>query len=228
MLERLRTQIGTAGLIVAIVALIAALGGGAYAASGGSHSKATASAKAKQGKPGKPGKAGPAGPAGLAGLAGPAGPQGPAGPAGAKGDAGTNGTNGERGPTGPAGPTETILPPGKTETGNWSVYVPSGSPLEYETISFPLSLTEAPTFHYVKYNTPTPECPGDAASPTAEPGQFCMYQKSEILLNLFEPGSSQILTGDPLSGVSMEFPIEIPGEEGFGYGSWAVTAPENP
>ena len=32
MLQRIRNQIGTAGLVVAIVALVAALGGGAYAA----------------------------------------------------------------------------------------------------------------------------------------------------------------------------------------------------
>jgi hypothetical protein len=93
MLERLRNQIGTAGLIVAIVALVAALGGGAYAATGGSSGgKATASAKqGKQGKPGKPGKTGPAGPAGSAG------PAGPAGPAGAKGDTGAAGSPGAPG-----------------------------------------------------------------------------------------------------------------------------------
>jgi hypothetical protein len=92
MLERLRNQIGTAGLIVAIVALVAALGGGAYAATGGSSDgKATASAKAKQGKPGKPGKTGPAGPAGPAGAAGPAGPKGDTGAPGANGSNGANG-----------------------------------------------------------------------------------------------------------------------------------------
>jgi hypothetical protein len=149
MLERIRTQVGTAGLVVAIVALVAALGGGAYAATGGSGGgKATASAKqGKQGKQGKPGKTGPAGPAG---------PQGPAGPAGAKGDAGApggngaNGTsvistpvaagqegcaaggvkytsasgtnvvcNGKNGTNGQTGFTST-LPGGKTETGVWA------------------------------------------------------------------------------------------------------------
>jgi Collagen triple helix repeat (20 copies) len=92
MLERLRTQIGTAGLIVAIVALVAALGGGAYAATGGNSGKATASAKqGKQGKQGKTGKTGPAGPAGAAG---------PAGPAGAKGETGAAGSNGAPGAAG--------------------------------------------------------------------------------------------------------------------------------
>jgi hypothetical protein len=95
MLERLRSQIGAAGLVVAIVALVAALGGGAYAATGSSGgAKATASAK---GKPGPRGKTGPAGPAGPAGAAG---PQGPAGPMGA---AGSNGSNGEKGAAGANG-----------------------------------------------------------------------------------------------------------------------------
>ena len=107
MLERLRTQIGTAGLVVAIVALVAALGGGAYAATGGSGGgKATASAKqGKQGKPGKPGKTGPAGPAG---------PQGPTGPTGAKGDVGPAGSNGSNGAPGQS-VTGTPIAVGSTE-----------------------------------------------------------------------------------------------------------------
>ncbi|MGC1167065.1 MAG: hypothetical protein WA862_13260 [Solirubrobacterales bacterium] len=98
MLERLRTQIGTAGLIVAIVALVAALGGGAYAATGGSDgAKATASAKGKQGPRGKPGKPGKRGKTGPAGPAGPTGPAGLRGPAGANGAAGANGSAGAAG-----------------------------------------------------------------------------------------------------------------------------------
>jgi hypothetical protein len=97
MLERLRNQIGTAGLVVAIVALVAALGGGAYAATGGpGGGKATASAKGKpgpRGKTGKTGKMGPAGPVGPAGPAGAVGPKGDSGAAGAAGAAGTSVTN---------------------------------------------------------------------------------------------------------------------------------------
>ncbi len=149
MLERIRTQVGTAGLIVAIVALVAALGGGAYAATGGSGGgKATASAKGKQGPRGKTGKTGPAGPAGAAGPAGPAGPKGDTGAAGSNGANGTGVTgtpvsagqegcvaggvkytsasgtnvvcNGKNGTNGQTGFTET-LPPGKTETGTWGL-----------------------------------------------------------------------------------------------------------
>jgi hypothetical protein len=157
MLERLRNQIGTAGLIVAIVALVAALGGGAYAATGG---KATASAKAKQGKQGKPGKTGPAGPqgpAGPAGAAGPAGPKGDAGSAGSNGAAGKSVVignsapscdsggksvevegsastkkeicNGEQGEQGEPWTAGGTLPPEATETGQYTVQSESGNPI---------------------------------------------------------------------------------------------------
>jgi hypothetical protein len=154
MLERLRTQIGTAGLVVAIVALVAALGGGAYAATGGN---ATASAKAKQGKQGKPGKTGPAGPQGPAGPAGAAGPAGPKGDAGSAGSAGAAGKsvvignsapncdaggktvevegsastkkeicNGEEGPEGSPWTDGGTLPSESTETGAYSIFSESG------------------------------------------------------------------------------------------------------
>ena len=103
MLDRIRDQIGSAGLIVAIIALIAALSGGAYAATSSGGGGATASAKAKQGprgkpgKPGKPGATGPAGPAGAPGTAGAAGAKGDAGAKGATGATGTTGTNGTNG-----------------------------------------------------------------------------------------------------------------------------------
>ena len=94
MFQRLRSQFGTAGLVVAIVALIAALAGGAYAANGSGGAKATASAKGKPGPRGKTGKTGPAGPQG------PAGAKGDTGPAGAKGDTGAKGDKGDTGDTG--------------------------------------------------------------------------------------------------------------------------------
>lgn len=88
MLQRIRDQIGTAGLVVAIIALIAALGGGAYAAAG---------LNAKQKKEVKllSAKNVP--------KTGPRGPQGPQGPAGANGKDGANGTNGANGAKGDKG-----------------------------------------------------------------------------------------------------------------------------
>jgi hypothetical protein len=108
MLTRLRTHLGTAGLLVAIVALIAALAGGAYAAGGSSSGKATASAKGKKGPRGPKGDTGPAGPAG------PAGPQGAKGDTGAAGANGKDGTNGAKGTTGAQGPTGNTGPIGLT------------------------------------------------------------------------------------------------------------------
>jgi hypothetical protein len=94
MLQRLRDQIGTAGLIVAVVALIAALGGAAYAASGLNAKQKKQVVKIAKKYAGKPGPQGPAG------SPGPAGPQGAKGDAGAKGDKGDPGTPGQPGTAG--------------------------------------------------------------------------------------------------------------------------------
>ena len=122
MLNRIRSQIGTAGLVVAIVALIAALAGGALAAAGNSTGASMKHNRTKA-KRGPTGPRGPQGPQGLQGERGPAGangnngapgPQGPVGaqgptgatgPAGATGAAGATGTPGATGATGPAGPS---------------------------------------------------------------------------------------------------------------------------
>jgi hypothetical protein len=97
MLNRIREQVGTAGLVVAVIALVAALGGGALAATGGgplasSAKKKSSSqyitkaqaiklieAKSKPGPPGAPGA------------------QGPQGAAGSKGDTGVKGDQGNQG-----------------------------------------------------------------------------------------------------------------------------------
>jgi hypothetical protein len=102
-MQKIREQIGSAGLIVAIVALIAALGGGAYAASssgGGKQASASASSKGPRGprgKPGKPGKPGATGATGATGAIGPAGPAGPVGGTGKEGPAGKEGLQGAPG-----------------------------------------------------------------------------------------------------------------------------------
>lgn len=89
MLYRIRSQVGTAGLVVAIIALIAALAGGALAAGnsgGGGSGKAATSSK---------GKRGPKGPKGAKGDPGPTGPTGPTGASGLKGDLGAPGASGK-------------------------------------------------------------------------------------------------------------------------------------
>jgi hypothetical protein len=192
MLERLRTQIGTAGLAVAIVALVAALGGGAYAASGGSGGgKATASAKAKPGKPGKPGKTGPQGPAG------------PAGPAGAKGDAGAAGSNGTNGTNGTSGTSpEGIAFTGSKTVG--SVTCTEGG-TEYKGATTSLVCNG-------KKGTPgtpgTPGAPGPEGSPwtaggTLPPG------KTEVGAFSISSETGKAGVFGAFAGTSISFPIPL-------------------
>jgi Collagen triple helix repeat (20 copies) len=166
MLERIRNQVGTAGLVVAIVALIAALGGGAYAASGGLTGKqkqeVTKIAKKYAGKNGAPGSAGEKGAAGAAGTQGSQGPQGPQGepgksvtstslsvgdancPAGGTKFDSASGTgyacDGEEGPEGPAGSPWVAgsLPSGATEMGTWAA---GETPEEVLVLYVPISLS---------------------------------------------------------------------------------------
>jgi hypothetical protein len=165
MLTRLRDQIGTAGLVVAVIALVAALGGGAYAASKGLNStqkkEVKKIAKSFQGT-------GPAGAPGAAGPKGDTGAKGDAGAAGANGKDGTSpvGTsfsgkkgvcedggveykgsttnlvcNGEEGPEGPEGSLWSaggVLPEGATMTGTWGSFGIFSHQKE-EAIAFPIS-----------------------------------------------------------------------------------------
>lgn len=127
MLQRIRNQVGTAGLVIAIVALVAALAGGAYAASGGLSGKQKKEvkkiAKTEAKKYAKSGPAGPAGPAGQAGA------KGDAGAAGATGPAGPVGPTGAQGPAGPAGASVEAFPVTATQCGgrNGVVYEIEGS-----------------------------------------------------------------------------------------------------
>jgi hypothetical protein len=246
MLERLRNQIGTAGLVVAIVALVAAMSGGAYAASGGSGGgKATASAKGKQGKQGKPGKTGPAGPAGPQGPAGPAGPAGPKGETGAAGTNGTNGKNGANGEPGEPGSPWTAggtLPSEATEAGTYSISSETGSGVFVGYASGDISFTiplaaklSASNVIYVKggagaapSNCENSEHAGAASveNPEAKPGFLCVF--AGMHGNISE---EEMIISNPASGaegankagaVLFELPTE---KEALGAGTWAVTAP---
>jgi hypothetical protein len=129
MLTRLRTNFGTAGLIVAVVALVAAIGGTALAASGALTGKqkkeVTKIAKKYAGAPGAPGATGPAGPVGSVGAKGDAGANGVAGPEGKQGPMGPEGKQGTAGKAGEAGVCSNTnpkceLPSGATLVGAWS------------------------------------------------------------------------------------------------------------
>ena len=206
MFSRIHNQFGTAGLILSVVAIVLALGGGAYAA----NNSATASKAGKPGPRGKTGATGPAGPQGTAGPTGPTGPAGTNGTPGTEGKAGTNGksvvtgnaTNGECSsggatvevegtPTtkkkvcnGQTGFTAT-LPPGKTETGDWSDYLPSpeGNESLFTTASYSIPLASEPeeaNLHFIKPEEATPAgCEGNVANPGAEPGNLCIFAAQE-------------------------------------------------
>jgi len=211
MLKRIHSKLGTAGLVVAVVALIAAVAGTAFAAGGLTKKQEKRVVKIAKKYAGKTGAQGPKG------DPGPAGGPGPKGDQGSKGDEGKQGPRGEEGPP---GPTETTLPPGKTETGVWSV---SGKGLHvyYADISFPLRLATGP--QVISNPEESPDlCPGSVGQPEAAPGYFCLYG-NESFSNGFYVGF--VIGPDPTSGLVLEF--QSPEEENLasGAGSWAVTEP---
>ena len=206
MLTRVQNRLGTTGLIVAIVALVVALTGTAFAAVGlNGKQKAEVKKIAKQ-FAGKPGQAGPQG------------------AQGSKGDKGEQGPEGKQGPEGPPGPTETVLPPGGTQTGIWS-YNQIGLSVIWLNISFPLRVVPdltAGNLEYLEPNAPaTANCPGNASEPKAAPGHICMY--GEVQNNSFDAGNT--FTPDGTSGFVRKFEAVEPSERAFGRGSWAVRAP---
>ncbi len=223
MISRVHNKLGTAGFAVAIVALIAALTGTAFAALPGLNSKQKGEVKkiAKQ----------------VAGAIGPAGPQGSPGAAGAPGGVGGKGASGVTGPTGPEGeegppgPTETILPAGETSTGLWA-FKDKGVEETSMTISFPLRVVPQPEFAtqtnwLLPDEPPTANCPGSVTNPEAAPGQVCLYVLGITNAGSFArhvPQLHQTYTPDETSGWGGSFLIEE-GMEGFGNGTWAVTAP---
>lgn len=224
MFRRIHDKLGTAGLVVAVVALVAALTGAAFAAGGltkKQEKRVIAIAKKYAGKPGPPG---------------PAGPQGPAGSPGAKGDAGSKGDTGApgpKGPTGATGPTETVLPANKTLTGVWAFSGKGIGRTEYVPITYPLRVIPAPAEYEETTNLigpeddSTTECPGTVSDPEAAPGEFCLYVKE--LKNASGPSLTiNDTSADRSSGIIVSFIIETDTGEGWGTGTWAVTAKEPP
>ncbi|MFL5874259.1 MAG: hypothetical protein ACJ75T_12420 [Solirubrobacterales bacterium] len=238
MLTRLRDQIGTAGLIVAIVALVAALGGGAYAASKGLNStqkkEVNKIAKSFQGT-GPQGAAGPAGAPGAAGAkgdTGAAGTNGQAGvsPVGTKFTTNKNGCpsggieykgantnsvcNGAEGPEGSPWTVDGVLPPGATETGNWGAF----SPFSYQE--------EEPVG--VKISFPLP-VPASAGAGTTEPPTHAAVQ--QVFINPEEDKSAQgcpgyvegIPTADPGKLCVYADAFERGAREGFWYSTPTYT-----
>lgn len=157
MFSRLRSQLGTAGFVVAIVALIAALGGAAFAAQAALSPKQKKEVKqiarsfqgkgptgatgpiGPKGDPGAKGDAGAPGKDGAQGSAGATGPTGPTGVAGAKGPTGATGVTGATGPTGAAGTNGVTGATGATGATGLTGFVPTLPEGETETGAFSFS-----------------------------------------------------------------------------------------
>lgn len=254
-IRALRESVGTAGLVVAVVALVAALAGAAYAAGGLTKPQEKQVKKLAKKYAGKNGATGPQGPAGSQGPAGANGKEGAKGATGAAGATGPTGAAGATGATGQTGFTK-VLPSGETETGTWAMghiaekekYPGNGEAVDVP-ISFNIPLAAdlpASAVHIITnkgkelngetHEVTSTECLGTVAEPTAEPGNLCIYSKTEVIS--FEPfnlknvlikgaGESSTNPGTGANGVSATgialkvFPFEDGAEA---YGTWAVTA----
>lgn len=97
------------------------------------------------------------------------GPQGPAGP---------TGPPGERGPQGPAGRSAlTALQSGESVTGGYYLTVPAGGGGGW--VPSPIPFPSVPTDVVIRevQSGPRPHCPGDVATPQADPGYVCVYEE---------------------------------------------------
>lgn len=228
MISRIHSKLGTASFIISVVALVAATTGAALAAGGLTKSQekqVTKIAKKYAGKNGAPGAAGPAGPAGAAGKDGAAGKEGAQGPIGPQGPTGPQGKQGEPGEEGSPWTLGGVLPSEETETGVWYI-VGGGSSIAHAPISFPIPLTAAFDGSQVHYSTEagfSTSCKGNAANPTAEPGNLCVYQAAAETGMTFAEIDSP-LTNEPgaaRTGALIAFEV-LANREAFG--TFAVTA----
>jgi Collagen triple helix repeat (20 copies) len=218
--RRLREPFGKAGLTVAVIALVFAMLGGAYAATGlnsKQKKEVKAIAKSFQGT-------GPAGAPGAAGAKGDNGTQGVKGDTGATGPQGAQGPQGKQGIQGPQGNTGNpwtaggTLPSGESEYGDWAAGLGQFPLLTAISFVIPYPGEEGPEWHFLRsIEEPTEECPGNASEPSAAPGHLCIYG----VIGSIVPEAAESTT----SGISIIFKSEGAAEKGFGYGTWAVTAP---
>jgi hypothetical protein len=243
MFSKIRQRFTYANVALTL-ALVFAMSGGAYAANRyvvtSTKQIKPSVLKSLQGKAGPSGKSGANGTNGTNGAAGEKGAQGPPGPQGETGKQGEPGKTGEPGKDGETGFTET-LPAKKTETGVWN-YGTSAAGAVVAPISFTIPLARAldgTQVHYIGGSgSQSSECPGTVEEPEAKPGNLCVYQSSvaigvkrvggEVQVEIFPANSGpKVLGGTTVgagaSGALVFFEAE---EEGVGWGTWAVTAPE--
>ena len=101
----------------------------------------------------------------------PAGPRGAAGPTGAAGA------------QGPPGPFIATPPSGRSLSGAYFVAGTAAavSALATDAISFGIPLASAPAPHFIASGTAAPpECPGNAATPTAVAGHLCLDEAVRV------------------------------------------------
>ena len=139
--------------------------------------------------------------------------------------------NGEDGET---GFTE-FLPSEKTEKGVWR-FLSNGETVQYVPISFSIPLSEADAAGIAvetlgRTASPTPDCPGTAKEPKAEPGFLCVYTSADTFQTTFygnpnfayKPVSSGEEEGVISGGTLLLFESISAGEASAG--SFAITAP---
>jgi Collagen triple helix repeat (20 copies) len=242
MFSTLRRHFGIPGMI-AVFALVFAMLGGAYAAQ---QKQGFVVTKLSQIKPsvrnqlkGNAGPKGDPGPKGDAGAAGAAGAQGPQGPQGPKGDPGSPWTIGG------------VVPSGQTLVGSWSAEnewaTPENNAQQFfrVPISFSIPLSAAPTVRlfsesifftvtsagvFEPYVEPDAEeafeavCPGSADSPSADPGNLCLYLDQATKTGTGYSLQKLATATPPPHTYGWSLPLTLE-KESIVEGSWAVTAP---
>jgi Collagen triple helix repeat (20 copies) len=253
------TVIAFVALVFAISGgAFAATGGGTREAASVAKAKkkAPVGRPGPRGPQGPTGVAGPTGPAGPTGAQGAQGPAGPTGATGAKGEAGAPGAPGEAGKQGPPGTTgfTATLPSKATETGSWAftahenAYRENGNGAvapnhESVSISFPIPLAagapgspviEGEHVHFLAVGETGASVEGcgngTAEKPEAEPGNLCVYTRSNAPAIpgafIFDPALSEGTAGAGATGAYLVIFVEtFEGGTAEGYGTWAVTAP---
>jgi hypothetical protein len=149
--------------------------------------------------------------------------------------------DGEEGKEGSPWTAGGTLPAGKTETGTWAFNATEASGGNIvASIGFPIKLAaglEEGKVHFQPSFTAEQSvkdafkaaCPKNAVSPTAEPGNLCVYYaEGETLINAtFTEIGLPYLVGFPgagIAGANLRFAFSgEPGEAAFGFGTWAVT-----
>lgn len=153
--------------------------------------------------------------------------------------------NGKKGTNGTTGFTD-VLPPEKTETGSWvlakpaalgavpvgiSFAIPLELPLQASRVHFIGEDGEEVTFDFITEELkkqPSTVCLGSVDAPTAEPGNLCVYTGNLVSAVAWNEKiktlDSTNSAGSSTAGARIEF-VAL-SAEATGYGTWAVTAPE--